>query len=114
MIKPLRELVEPGWANALADVEPTIHRMGDFLREENAAGRPWLPASHNILRAFTIPFDSIKVLIVGQDPYPTPGHPVGLSFCVAPEVRPLPKSLINIYKELVDDCLLYTSPSPRD
>ena len=70
MIKPLRELVEPGWANALADVEPTIHRMGDFLREENAAGRSWLPASHNILRAFTIPFDSIKVLIVGQDPYP--------------------------------------------
>ena len=65
--------------------------------------RPWLPASHNILRAFTIPFDSIKVLIVGQDPYPTPGHPVGLSFCVAPNVHPLPKSLINIYKELVDD-----------
>lgn len=64
---------------------------------------PWLPASHNILRAFTIPFDSIKVLIVGQDPYPTPGHPVGLSFCVAPNVHPLPKSLINIYKELVDD-----------
>lgn len=78
MIKPLSELVEPGWAHALADVEPTIHHMGDFLRAENAAGRPWLPASHNILRAFTIPFDSIKVLIVGQDPYPTPGHPVGL------------------------------------
>ena len=75
MIKPLSELVEPGWAHALADVEPTIHHMGDFLRAENAAGRPWLPASHNILRAFTIPFDSIKVLIVGQDPYPTPGHP---------------------------------------
>ena len=103
MIKPLSELVEPGWAHALADVEPTIHHMGDFLRAENAAGRPWLPASHNILRAFTIPFDSIKVLIVGQDPYPTPGHPVGLSFCVAPNVHPLPKSLINIYKELVDD-----------
>lgn len=74
MIKPLSELVEPGWAHALADVEPTIHHMGDFLRAENAAGRPWLPASHNILRAFTIPFDSIKVLIVGQDPYPTPGR----------------------------------------
>ena len=103
MIKPLSELVEPGWAHALADVEPTIHHMGDFLRAENAAGRPWLPASHNILRAFTIPFDSIKVLIVGQDPYPTPGHPVGLSFCVAPNVHPLPKSLVNIYKELVDD-----------
>ena len=75
MIKPLSELVEPGWAHALADVEPTIHHMGDFLRAENAAGRPWLPASHNILRAFTIPFDSIKVLIVGQDPYP--GSPGG-------------------------------------
>lgn len=72
-----------------------------FVRKTPPA--PWLPASHNILRAFTIPFDSIKVLIVGQDPYPTPGHPVGLSFCVAPNVHPLPKSLINIYKELVDD-----------
>lgn len=102
-IKPLGELVEPGWAAALADVEPTIHRMGDFLREENRAGRRWLPAAHNILRAFTIPFDSIKVLIVGQDPYPTPGHPVGLSFCVAPDVRPLPKSLANIYKEMTTD-----------
>ncbi len=76
MIKPLSELVEPGWAHALADVEPTIHHMGDFLRAENAAGRPWLPASHNILRAFTIPFDSIKVLIVGQDPT-RPGSPGG-------------------------------------
>ena len=102
-IKPLSELVEPGWAHALKDVEPQIHAMGDFLRGELAAGRPYLPASRNILRAFTIPFDSIKVLIVGQDPYPTPGHPVGLSFCVAPDVRPLPKSLINIYKELVSD-----------
>lgn len=102
-IKPLGELVESGWAAALADVEPTIHRMGDFLREENRAGRRWLPAAHNILRAFTIPFDSIKVLIVGQDPYPTPGHPVGLSFCVAPDVRPLPKSLVNIYKEMTTD-----------
>lgn len=102
-VKPLSELVDPGWAAALAAVEPNVHRMGDFLREELAKGKHYLPASKNILRAFTIPFDSVKVLIVGQDPYPTPGHPVGLSFCVAPDVRPLPKSLINIYKELVDD-----------
>ena len=102
MIKPLSELVDPGWAKALAGVEPDIHRMGDFLRGELRAGRPYLPASHNILRAFTIPFDSIKVLIVGQDHYPTPGNPVGLSFCVAPDVR-LPASLVNIYKELTDD-----------
>lgn len=102
-VKPLSELVDPGWAAALADVEPTVHAMGDFLRDELAAGRRFLPASRNILRAFTIPFDSIKVLIVGQDPYPTPGHPVGLSFSVAPDVQPLPKSLANIYRELVDD-----------
>lgn len=102
-IRPLRDLVDPGWADALADVEPTVHRMGAFLRAETAAGRPWLPAARNVLRAFTIPFDSIRVLIVGQDPYPTPGHPVGLSFCVAPDVRPLPPSLRNIYRELVDD-----------
>lgn len=88
---------------ALADVEPQIHLMGDFLRSEIAAGRKYLPASRNILRAFTIPFDDIKVLIVGQDPYPTPGHPVGLSFCVAPDVKPIPRSLANIYTELTDD-----------
>ena len=102
-IKPLKDLVEPGWAQALADVEPQIHLMGDFLRSEIAAGRKYLPASRNILRAFTIPFDDIKVLIVGQDPYPTPGHPVGLSFCVAPDVKPIPRSLANIYTELTDD-----------
>ncbi|KFJ04999.1 uracil-DNA glycosylase [Bifidobacterium subtile] len=102
-VKPLSEIIDPGWASALADVEPEVHRMGDFLRGELAQGHRYLPASRNILHAFTIPFDSIKVLIVGQDPYPTPGHPVGLSFSVAPEVRPLPKSLINIYKELGDD-----------
>lgn len=112
-VKPLSELVDPGWAKALAPVEPTVHRMGDFLRAETAAGRPWLPASRNILRAFTIPLDSVKVLIVGQDPYPTPGHPVGLSFCVAPDVAPLPKSLVNIYRELMDD-LGVPAPSNGD
>ncbi|RBP98668.1 uracil-DNA glycosylase [Bifidobacterium aemilianum] len=102
-VKPLSELIEAGWAQALAPVEPNIHQMGDFLRAELAAGRSYLPASRNILRAFTIPFDQIKVLIVGQDPYPTPGHPVGLSFSVAPDVRPLPKSLNNIFTELQSD-----------
>lgn len=102
-VKPLDELMDPNWAKALAPVEPQIRAMGEFLREQMKQGHHILPASHNILRAFSIPLMSIKVLIVGQDPYPTPGHPVGLSFCTAPEVRPLPKSLINIYKELVDD-----------
>ncbi|MCH4842439.1 uracil-DNA glycosylase [Bifidobacterium pseudolongum] len=101
--KPLSELIDPGWAHALAGVEPQIHAMGAFIRQQQAQGKRILPASGNILRTFTIPFDSVKVLIVGQDPYPTPGHPVGLSFSVAPGVKPLPKSLINIYKELQSD-----------
>jgi uracil-DNA glycosylase len=101
--RPLAELVDPGWAAALAPVEPVIAAMGDFLRAEVAAGRSYLPAGENILRAFKQPLDAVRVLVVGQDPYPTPGHPVGLSFSVAPAVRPLPRSLQNIFRELVND-----------
>lgn len=100
---PLTETLDPGWARALAPVESHIHRMGDFLRAENAAGRGYLPAADRVLRAFTQPFDDVRVLIVGQDPYPTPGHPVGLSFAVDADVRPLPRSLVNIYREYTDD-----------
>jgi uracil-DNA glycosylase len=84
-------------------VESNIAAMGDFLRAEIAAGRRYLPAGKNVLRAFTRPLADVKVLIVGQDPYPTPGHAVGLSFSVAPEVSPIPRSLVNIYAELVAD-----------
>ena len=95
-------LVAPDWAEALAPVEPEISRMGAFLRAELAAGRSYLPHGDQILRAFSRPLASVKVLVVGQDPYPTAGHPVGLSFSVAPGVAP-PKSLVNIFRELVDD-----------
>ncbi|MFT4284802.1 MAG: uracil-DNA glycosylase [Protaetiibacter sp.] len=101
--RPLSELVDPGWAAALEPVAPQVARMGELLRAEVAAGRPYLPAGPNVLRAFTQPFDGVRVLIVGQDPYPTPGHPIGLSFAVERHVRPLPKSLQNIYKELHAD-----------
>jgi uracil-DNA glycosylase len=101
--RPLAELVAPDWAEALAPVEPTISAMGDFLRAEVAAGRRYLPAGNHILRAFQQPMADVRVLIVGQDPYPTPGHAVGLCFAVDPDVRPLPKSLVNIYRELVSD-----------
>jgi uracil-DNA glycosylase len=77
--------------------------MGDFLRAEVAAGRGYLPAGNNVLRAFTYPLAEVRVLIVGQDPYPTPGHPIGLSFAVERSVRPIPRSLQNIYRELHDD-----------
>lgn len=101
--KPLSELVAPDWAEALAPVADTITAMGDFLRAELAAGRGYLPAGDKVLRAFSQPMADVRVLVVGQDPYPTPGHPVGLSFSVAPDVRPLPRSLANIYAELTSD-----------
>jgi uracil-DNA glycosylase len=101
--RPLNEIVDPGWARALEPVADDIARMGDFLRAEVAAGRGYLPAGENVLRAFTRSFDDVRVLVVGQDPYPTPGHAMGLSFSVLPDVRPIPRSLANIYRELVDD-----------
>jgi uracil-DNA glycosylase len=113
MAKPLNEIVEAGWAQALAPVEPVITQMGEFLRAEIAAGRRYLPAGANVLRAFTQPFDGVRVLIVGQDPYPTPGHAVGLSFSVAPETRPVPRSLQNIFREYTDD-LGHPKPSTGD
>ncbi|MFP7695860.1 uracil-DNA glycosylase [Trueperella sp. LYQ143] len=112
-MKPLSEIIDPGWARALAPVEPAIRAMGDFLRAENAAHRGYLPRGTDVLRAFTYPFEQVRVLIVGQDPYPTPGHPVGLSFCVAPDVQPIPRSLANIYQELHDD-LGITPPTNGD
>jgi len=102
-VAALAELVDPGWAAALAPVEGNVHAMGDFLRAETAAGRRYLPSGDRVLRAFEYPLADVRVLIVGQDPYPTPGHPVGLSFSVDPAVRPVPRSLQNIYKELHDD-----------
>src|SRR5690606_3351435 len=107
------EIVEAGWARALEPVAGRIAAMGDFLRAEVAAGRSYLPAGEHILRAFQQPFADVRVLIVGQDPYPTPGHPVGLSFSVAPHVRPLPASLVNIFREYQAD-LGHPEPSTGD
>jgi len=109
--QPLAQLVDPGWAAALEPVEPGIHALGDFLRAETAAGRRYLPEGPRVLRAFERPLADVRVLIVGQDPYPTPGHPVGLSFSVDPAVRPVPRSLQNIYRELHDDLGLPTPPN---
>jgi len=96
-------LIDPGWADALSPVADRIAGIGERLRGEVAAGRPYLPAGDRVLRAFARPLADVRVLIVGQDPYPTPGHPIGLSFAVDAHVRPLPRSLANIYRELQDD-----------
>lgn len=104
-------LIDSGWAEALEPVGADIAAMGDFLRAEVAAGRQYLPAGKDVLRAFAAPLDDVRVLIVGQDPYPTPGHPIGLSFAVERHVRPVPRSLQNIYRELQDD--LGVAPAPH-
>ena len=109
--RPLSELVDPGWAKALDPVAGRVTAMGEFLRAELTAGRGYLPPGPQVLRAFQQPFDAVRVLIVGQDPYPTPGHAVGLSFSVAPEVRPLPESLVNIFREYANDLGL---PAPTN
>jgi uracil-DNA glycosylase len=106
-----RELMAPDWADALAPVDERVAAMGQFLRAELAAGRGYLPAGDDIFKAFRRPLAEVRVLIVGQDPYPTPGHPIGLSFAVAPDVRPLPGSLRNIYQELSTD--LGIPPAPH-
>jgi uracil-DNA glycosylase len=111
--RPLTEIVAPDWAEALRPVQPKITELGEFLRAEIAAGRSYLPAGDNILRAFRQPMADVRVLVVGQDPYPTPGHPVGLSFSVAPDVRRLPGSLVNIFTEYATD-LGYPRPSTGD
>ncbi|WP_067544855.1 uracil-DNA glycosylase [Nocardia crassostreae] len=111
--KPLSEVIDSGWAEALEPVADRIAEMGEFLRTENAAGRGYLPKGENVLRAFQRPFDKVRVLIVGQDPYPTPGHAMGLSFSVATDVSPVPRSLANIFSEYSKDLELST-PSNGD
>jgi uracil-DNA glycosylase len=113
MAEPLRNIIDPGWAEALDPVADRIAAMGDFLRAEVAAGRRYLPAGENVLRAFKQPLGAVRVLIAGQDPYPTPGHAVGLSFSVGPDVRRLPASLVNIFREYSDD-LGYPAPANGD
>ncbi len=109
----LSAAVGPGWPEALAPVAGRLEALGAFLRSEQAAGRRFLPAGNRILAAFQQPLDGVKVLLVGQDPYPTPGHAIGLCFSVAPDVRPLPKSLQNIFSEYRDD-LGYPAPATGD
>lgn len=103
-------LIDADWARALAPVAPDIAALGERLRAETAAGRSYLPAGDKVLRAFSRPLADVKVLIVGQDPYPTPGHPIGLSFAVDQHVRPLPRSLANIYQELEADLGIPRAP----
>lgn len=106
-----RGFLDPAWAAALAPLTAEIEALGERLGAERAEGRDFLPAESDVFRAFRAPLADVKVLIVGQDPYPTPGHPIGLSFATSRDVRPLPRSLQNIYRELADD--LGVEPAPH-
>ena len=87
----------------LEPASEAIKALDDFLTEESNAGRDFFPKPEQIFRALSRPVSQTKVLIIGQDPYPTPGHAMGLSFAVESGVRPLPRSLSNVYRELTDD-----------
>ena len=96
----------PLWKSHLAEEfeKDYMQRLRDFLRSEKDQTKSILPHSSLWFNALTATdLDQVKVVILGQDPYPTPGHAHGLCFSVMPEVKPIPKSLINIYKELEDD-----------
>lgn len=110
---PVDHLVGPGWDLALEPVADELAAISQRLKDEVAQGHKFLPKGDQIFAALQMPFDQVKVLIVGQDPYPTPGHPIGLCFAVDPSVRPFPKSLQNIFKEYCDD-LGYPMPSTGD
>lgn len=109
----LAALVGPGWDEVLAPVADRLADLGDWLRAEQAEGRPFLPAGRDVLAALQMPLQDVRVLVVGQDPYPTPGHPIGLAFATAPGVRPLPGSLRNVLAEYEAD-LGHPAPSSGD
>ena len=93
------EQMHPSWQQALAGQ----HDLLDQIEANVSTDAAVAPAMPMVMRAFEQPVDSVRVLLVGQDPYPGPGHAIGLSFAVAPEVSPLPRSLQNMMRELRDD-----------
>ena len=93
------EAMHPSWQQALADQRALLEQ----IEAKVLAAGEIQPAAENVMKAFETPLDQVRVLIVGQDPYPTPGHAIGLSFAVAEGVKPLPRSLQNMMRELRDD-----------
>lgn len=103
MTPDLLEGVHPSWLPAFDSVAPALKDIGERLDAERDAGNAIAPTPDNIFRAFHQPLDSVRIVIVGQDPYPTPGHAVGLAFATDRDVRPIPRSLANIFRELHND-----------
>ncbi len=110
-IDDLRAPVHESWHACLSGQATSLASVVAFLKSEKSSGRDFLPSADVVLRALSMPVAEVRVLIVGQDPYPTPGSAVGLAFAVAPDVSPLPASLRNIFTELVDDVSASTPAS---
>lgn len=98
-----QNLIDISWVRVLAPVQEILDDIFQELQRELSRGVKVIPPLPHIMRAFQLPFDLVKVVIVGQDPYPSPGDAVGLSFSVSPEQRVLPRSLKNIFTELSSD-----------
>ena len=95
--------VHPSWLPCFDRVSRELEDIGDRIHAERDSGNAIAPPAADIFRAFRQPLDTVRVVILGQDPYPTHGHAVGLAFSTARDVRPIPRSLANIYRELHDD-----------
>lgn len=105
-------LHDPGWSEILADVwtHPKLQQLLLFLQQEIQQGKQLLPEKDQWLSAFNAtPFTQTKVVILGQDPYPTPGQAHGLSFSVQVHNHQLPKSLQNIFLELASDLSIHNT-----
>ena len=105
-VSPMLPSIPPGWRSLLKGEtrKPYYRSLNAFLEKELAAGKTILPDCKDIFNALAATsYDQVRVLLVGQDPYPTPGHAHGLCFSVQPTVRPLPLSLRNVYRELHED-----------
>ncbi len=112
---PLDPKLEPSWKRALAEAfaHESAQELKTFLQSERDAGRQTFPPMSLVFNAFEhTPFDEVRVVIVGQDPYHGPGQAMGLSFSV-PRGVPIPPSLRNMFRELETDCGI-TRPSHGD
>lgn len=98
--------LDPSWLKFLEKEfsQNYMLKLMSFLATEQHQNKVILPKKNEWFNALnSTPLEKVKVVILGQDPYPTPGHAHGLCFSVLPEVKPLPKSLLNINKELLAD-----------
>lgn len=100
------------WVSVLEPLDGVLQDIAQQLALRSQAGEQILPAPEVMLRALLLPLAKTKVLVIGQDPYPTPGHANGLAFAAEKNVRPLPRSLRNIYKELHADLAVSEAPHP--